>query len=66
MHTYSTNCFCRCYRKTDFKRKGIHVGAHILSIKDVKDTHYPLDITSSYLEELSQNTILLFMMMYML
>ncbi len=46
--------FAGAIAKQILKEKGIHVGAHILSIKDVKDTHYPLDITPSYLEELNQ------------
>ena len=33
---------------------GIHVGAHILSIKDVKDERYPLDITPDYLAALGE------------
>ena len=46
--------FAGAIAKQILKEKGIHVGAHILSIKDVKDTHYPLNITPAYLEKLNQ------------
>lgn len=46
--------FAGAIAKQILKEKGIHVGAHILSIKDVKDTHYPLDVNASYLEELNK------------
>ena len=47
--------FAGAIAKQILAQKGIHVGAHILSIKDVKDTHYPLDVNSSYLEKCGQN-----------
>lgn len=46
--------FAGAIAKQILAQKGIHVGAHILSIKDVKDVHYPLGVDASYLEEQGQ------------
>ena len=43
--------FAGAIAKQILAKKGIYVGAHILSIKDVKDTHYPLDVDEAYLKK---------------
>ncbi len=44
--------FAGAIAKQILQGKGIYVGAHILSIKDVKDTHFPLNVDATYLDVL--------------
>ena len=48
--------FAGTIAKQILKEKGIYVGAHALSIKDINDDHFPVDISKEYLDKLHQKT----------
>jgi len=44
--------FAGSVAKQILAKQGIYVGAHILSVKDIKDEHFPVEITKDYLQDL--------------